>query len=203
MISLGASDSEVLEEMRRLRVLYTLKHTMRYQSIRNHDVHSESVAEHQFAMQVIAQYFLPLEDPDGELDRVRINEIMLFHELGEIETGDIVFHQKNDGHREEERRAAERVAKRLPESLQTIALERLHEFDACQMREAIFADAVDKIEPIFEIFEESALSTFKRLHITREMAVGNKKATTKNFPFMRMFLDVWERRAVSLNAFPV
>lgn len=71
-ISLKSSDKEVLEEMERIRVMYTLKHTMRYQSVRNHDEHSESVAEHLFSMQLIAHYFLALEDPAETLDRVRI-----------------------------------------------------------------------------------------------------------------------------------
>src|SRR3989338_3485938 len=202
MITLDSTDEEILDEMRRIRVLYTLKHTMRYQSVRDHDVHSESVAEHLFAMQVIAQYFLPLEDPHGQLDRIRINELMLFHELGEIETGDILFHRKNDADREAEKQAAERVARQLPEALQHIALHRLHEFDACETAEALFADAIDKIEPIFEMFEESVLPAFKRLHITRDMAVARKRDAAEHFPYMRRFLDAWENRAVSLNKFP-
>ena len=86
MISLDSSPDDILAEMRRIRELYVLKHTMRYRSTRDHSVHSESVAEHLFGIQVLAQYFLPLEDPSGTLDRVRINELILFHEIGEIET---------------------------------------------------------------------------------------------------------------------
>ena len=202
MIGPESSNADILEEMRRIRVLYTLKTTLRYQTTRDHSVHSESVAEHLFAMEIIAQYFLPLEDPKSSLDRTRIHELILFHELGEIETGDIVFHQKNDDHREEERRAAERIAKKLPASLQALALDRVREFDEGQTAEAKFADAIDKIEPIFEMFDESVLPAFRRLHITREMAVGNKRLATGDFPYMRKFLDAWEERAVSLDIFP-
>lgn len=202
MLALGASDTKILEEMEKIRVLYTLKRTLRYHSTRDHSIHSESVAEHLFAMEVIAQYFLPLEDPEGELDRTRVHELMLFHELGEIETGDILFHRKNDAQREEEKRAAERVAARLPDSLKGVALERVREFDACETPEATFADAIDKLEPIFEVFDGEVMTAFKRLHITHEMAVNGKKEATQAYPYMRMFLDAWERRAVSLGVFP-
>ena len=202
MLTLDSSNEDVLDEMKRLRVMYTLKTTLRYQTVRDTEVHSESVAEHLFAMEIIAQYFLPLEDPDQRLDRTKIHELILFHELGEIETGDIVFHQKSDSDRAFERLAAERVAKRLPESMQTLALERVQEFEEGETPEAEFADAIDKIEPIFEMFDEKVLPAFKKLHITRSTAVDNKKAATKRFPFMRKFIDAWEERGVSLDIFP-
>ena len=202
MLTLESSDREVLDEMEKIRVLYMLKRTLRYSSVRDHSTHSESVAEHIFAMEVVAQYFLPLEDSRGKLDRIRIPELILFHELGEIETGDILFHRKNDAHRAEERQAAERVAKKLPVSLQNIAIERLREFDACGTPEARFADAIDKVEPIFEMYDESVLPAFRSLHITRHMAVNGKREATEKYPYMRLCLDAWERRAVSLNIFP-
>ncbi len=201
MLTLESTDAEVLAEMEKLRVFYTLKTTLRYQTKRLND-HSESVAEHLFAMQVIAQYFLPLEDPDGKLDRVRVNELILFHELGEIETGDILFHKKTDDHREEERRAVQRVSKKLPDSMQALALERFNEFDRHETPEGRFVDAIDKIEPIFEMFAESVLPAFKRLEVNRTTAVNNKRAATEQFPYMRRFLDAWENRAVSLDIFP-
>ncbi len=201
MVTLESSHEDIIEEMRRLRVLYTLKTTLRYRSTRP-DEHSESVGEHLFAMQVVAQYFLPLEDPEGKLDRVRINELMLFHELGEIETGDIIFHRKTETDYANEQLAAERVAKQLPETMQAIALERVKEFDACETSEAKFAVAVDKIEPLFEMFDEKVLPLFKKQQVTRKDAVDKKRIAAKPFPYMSKFLDAWEARAVSLNIFP-
>ncbi|MDR3572147.1 MAG: HD domain-containing protein [Candidatus Pacebacteria bacterium] len=201
MMTLESTHEEVLAEMERLRVLYALKQTLRYMSKRP-DEHSESVAEHLFAMQVLALYFLPLEDPQGKLDRARINELILFHELGEIETGDIPFHKKNREHVAEEQRAAVRVSQRLPESMQQLALERSQEFEERKTPEALFAVAIDKLEPVFEMYEERVLPLFKRQQITRSFAVNVKREATKNFPYMRKFLDAWEARAVSLDIFP-
>ena len=191
MITLQSTDEEVIEEMRRIRVMYVFKHTLRYQSKRDYSEHSESVAEHIYSMNVIAQYFLPLEDPKGSLDRERIHELILFHELGEIETGDISFHQKEEEHRILERMAAQRVIETLPESMKPVARERLAEFEECITPEARFAFAVDKVEPIFEMFEEHVLPLFKKQNIPQGVAVGWKKESTKDFPYMRLFIDAW------------
>lgn len=203
MIALDSTHDEILAEIERIRVLYRLKHTMRYLSVRDQTVHSESVAEHLFAMQVIAQYFYPYEDPEGKLDRVRVNELMLFHEIGEIETGDIINHRKTDEHREIEREAARRVAEALPESLQMLALDRFREFEECQTPESMYANAIDKLEPIFEMWDQKiALPLFKKFNYTRDDAVSRKRETVKNFRYMQKFLDAWEKRAVALDTFP-
>ena len=204
MIALTSTDDEILAEMERVRVLYKLKYTMRYESARDMRVHSESVAEHLFAMQIISQYFLPLEDAGGKLDRVRINELILFHEIGEIETGDILNSKKTDQHRAIEREAAERVAESLPESMRALALERFHEFEQAASREAVFVQAVDKIEPLFELWDEQlALPLFKKHGIMRNVALDNKREATTTFPYMRRFLEAWDSRAMALDTFPV
>lgn len=202
MITLDSSNEDILAEMRALRELFALKHVMRYQSVRDAAVHSESVAEHLFGMQVLSQYFLPLEDPMESLDVRRIYELILFHEIGEIETGDILFHKKSADQKAEERKAAARVAARFPESLRTLALERFREFDECRTSEAKYADAIDKIEPVFHLFEDVGLRLFKELAISKNVAVANKLIATEPYPYMRRFLEAWTERAVSLNVFP-
>jgi putative hydrolase of HD superfamily len=202
MISLGSSDAEVLAEMKAIRELFALKYVMRYQSVRDMTVHSESVAEHLIGMEILSTYFLPLEDPTRKLDALRVYELILFHELGEIETGDILFHKKSHDQKLEEREAAKRVAARLPESLQTLALDRSREFDDCKTPEAKFADAIDKIEPVFHLFEDVGLQLFKKLGISKNVAITNKIRATEPFPYMRHFLDAWTARAVSLDVFP-
>lgn len=181
--------------------MYALKETMRYMSIRDNAVHSESVAEHLFGMMVLAQYFLPLEDPEHRLDKVRLSELILFHEIGEIETGDISFHQKKQEHVEREREAARRVADSLPTSMQSLAWERFHEFESCKTAEAEFAVALDKLEPIFQMMHELGHPLFKVQGITQAIGTDGKKIATAKYPHMRRFLDAWTEYMVSLKAF--
>lgn len=200
---LSASNDEIRAEMERIRVMYQLKYTLRYKSQRDQSVHSESVAEHMYAMNVIAQYFYPYEDPQGKLDRIRVNELMLFHELGEIETGDIISHLKTDEDRAHEIEAANRVVQLLPVSMRQTALERHSEYEECITPEAKYAKAVDKIEPIFEMWDESlALPLFKKYNVNRAAAIGQKYEATKDYPCMRRFIEAWEERLVALDVFP-
>ncbi|OGG53460.1 hypothetical protein A3C20_04280 [Candidatus Kaiserbacteria bacterium RIFCSPHIGHO2_02_FULL_55_25] len=200
---LTQSNEEVLEEMKRIRKLYALKSVMRYKTDRNRTVHSESVAEHLYGMQIISTYFLPLEDANRRLNWPHVAELILFHEIGEIETGDILFFQKRDADKEEERRAARRVADELPQSLQALAYERFIEFDACDTPEAKFADAVDKIEPIFELLDDVNVQSFKRLGLRKDIATNGKRLATKPYPYMRRFLDAWTEHMVSIEGFAV
>jgi putative hydrolase of HD superfamily len=201
MVSLDSTDEEILAEMRKIREMYILKHTMRYESVRDMSAHTESVAEHLFGMNVLVQYFLPLEDSEGALDRIRIHELILYHEIGEIETGDIISHKKTDEQKTIERLAAERVSKRIPESLAERALARFQEYEAGETAEAAFTIAIDKIEPMFEMFDESRWKYFKSQKMNKDISVGKKRRTTENYPYMRRFLDVWTEYMVSNNVF--
>lgn len=86
--------------------------------------------------------------------------------------------------------------------MQQLALDRLREFDECSTPEAMFTDAIDKLEPIFEMYDEHVLPAFKKLGITREIAVSGKKKAARNFPYVLRYIEAWERRAVSLDVFP-
>lgn len=196
------TNEEILDEMRRLRKFYALKGVIRYRGTRDGAIHAESVAEHLFGMQILSHYFLLLEDPNHLLDWGRISELILYHEIGEIETGDILFHRKFDAHRLEEHEAAKRVAAELPASLSEVALARFLEFEECKTDEARFVDAIDKIEPIFELFEHDiALGGLKRLGVTKDVGINGKYFATEPYPHMRRFLDAWTEYAVSQNAF--
>lgn len=202
MISLDSSHEEVLAELQRIREMYILKHTMRFKSTRDFTNHSESVAEHIFGMYVICDYFLGLEDPQVVLDRNRIHELILFHELGEIETGDISLKDKTEEHRIFERGAAARVAGRLPGGVGEKALERFQEFEAGSTPEAQFAVAIDKIEPIFEMSHPLGVPLFKSQGFTQEVSTNGKRAAVQGrYPYMSLFLDAWTEWMVSQKAF--
>src|SRR5690606_14524613 len=140
-------------------------------------------------------------EPNGTLDRTRIHELILFHEIGEIETGDFVSHKKNDKMLEEERAAAVRVAKRLPDGMSEKAIERFRETDEVNSPEAELAEAIDKLEPIFEMLPKERWPYYRQQNMNREISVIKKMRTTRKFPYMRLFLDVWTEFMVAHNVF--
>jgi putative hydrolase of HD superfamily len=198
---LAASDKEILEEIRRIREMYTLKHTMRYESARDHEVHSESVAEHIYGMFVLADYFLPLEDPERKLDRSKLHRLVLYHELGEIELGDTMFHKKSDANTRAEAEAAKVVAVRMPEHVRAPALASFEEFEAGTSPEARFAVALDKLEPIFELSTDIGSALYRQHGMNKEVAIGKKYVVSEGYPYLRRFLDAWLNWMVSINAF--
>lgn len=184
------NDEKVFEITEQLRIAYQLKRTLRYAGERDLTVHGESVAEHVFALQFLAQYFLPLEDPEGKIDRTRLYEILLFHDFGEIPSGDIPYHIKTEADEEKEREDALAVFASLPEPLNTIGRERWEEYEAGKTLEAKFAIALDKIEPVFELLDPVNEQSLKRLKFTYDMHVERKRNVMDSFPVMLHFTEV-------------
>ena len=143
-------DEEVMEIVRQLLVAYKLKKTLRYATKRDMSVHSESVAEHKFALLFLCEYFLPLEDPHQGLDGAKVRRIILFHDFPEIPYGDIPYYQKTPAHEAREKEAAIEVFASLPVMMRGFALASWQEYEGKKSPEARFAYALDKIEPLFE-----------------------------------------------------
>ena len=195
------SDKRILKEVRALRVGYGLKRTLRYDTKRDFSVHSESVAEHLFALHYLAIYFQPLEDPDHKLDMERVQRIITFHDFGEILHGDVPYHLKTAAHKAQEMRDAEIVFKSLPSTLRKIAKNSWQDFLEQKSREAKFVNALDKIEPIFELWDPVNEHSIKRLKHSYDSHFDKKFLAVKNFPVMRRFLEITSKDLLARKVF--
>lgn len=183
-------DLFVLEETRKIQYLYGLKTEIRYAYERHEDVHTESVAEHVYAMHVLASYFLPLEDSDKKLDWQKVYEMITFHDIDEVETGDMIGYLKTDAIRASEAAAAMRVIKRSPEVIKQHIQAVLEEYEALTTSEALFVKAIDRCEPIFHLFNEEGKKIFERNKTTREQSEGLKRPYVQNLPYLKRFFEV-------------
>lgn len=198
---LDMSDEEILKEAHQLRVAFGLKRTIRYASKRDLAAHNESVAEHVFGLIFLAQYFL-LHEPIGPtLDAGKLSRILLFHDFGEIKYGDAVTYHKTKEHEEREKEAAKEIFALLPPSLQRVGFDAWHEYEEHLSPEALFANALDKIEPLFELLDPVNEQSIKRLKVTLEMHLGNKVKAAKNYPIMMRFVDVLTKDMVERSVF--
>lgn len=184
------SDDFVMKEFRALIIGYRLKQTLRYNTKRDFSVHSESVAEHLFALHYLVSYFLPLEDPHSKLSVEKIHNTITFHDFGEILHGDIPYVLKTKQHEKQERKDAKILFASLPSSLQKVAKESWEAYEKQKTPEAKFVYALDKIEPIFELFNPINETSIMRLKQSYESHYTKKFLATKNFPTIRRFLDV-------------
>jgi putative hydrolase of HD superfamily len=153
-------------------------------------VHSESVAEHVFALIFLATYFLPLEEVGPSLDKAKLYEILLYHDFGEIINGDVLTYHKTENDREREAADAKKVFASLPASLQKIGHERWHEYEEQASPEAQFAYALDKVEPVFELLDPVNERSVKRFKITYLRHLGHKLKAAENYPVMKRFTNV-------------
>lgn len=187
---LKATSDEILAITRQLRVGYALKKTLRYAGSRDLDVHGESVAEHVFALLFLSQYFLPLEDAGQHLDKAVVYETLLFHDFGEIINGDVPYHIKTAEHEAQEQKDALTVFASLPTPVNDLSKERWSAYENHSTPEAYFVYALDKIEPLFELYDPINEQSMQRLKFTHEMNIKKKHMATEQFPVMRRFVDV-------------
>lgn len=151
-------------ELSALRRLLRLKNVLRAGWTR-HDIPSdkvESVADHSYGVALLSLLLCP-----AELDKTRVLELALLHDVAEIEVGDITPH---DGISSEEKRQRELSAARdllgglsEGESL----LKRFYEVTDAESPEARFVKAIDKLEMALQSLNyqdefELDLSEFRR-----------------------------------------
>lgn len=195
------SDEQIMKIVEQLRIAYQLKRTLRYSSTRDFNEHSESVAEHVFALFFLAEYFLPLEDPQGKLHVTKLYRMLLFHDFGEIAHGDVPYHWKTAAHQAQEHEDAKALFASLPVPLATTAEESWRMYEEQSSPEARFAYALDKIEPIFELLDPVNEKTLKRVKFTYQDHIERKLRATEDYPVMRKFIDVTTRDMVSRDVF--
>ncbi len=108
----------------------------------------ESVAEHVFATALLA--LLLSEDSPQALDRLRVLELALVHELGEIDAGDLTPADEvsSAAKHELESKGVQRVACLL--SSRDRILDLWHEYEAGETPEARFVRQIDKLEMAFQ-----------------------------------------------------
>ncbi|MEN9920363.1 MAG: hypothetical protein RL538_256 [Candidatus Parcubacteria bacterium] len=176
---------KILEDVKRLQYLFQLKEVIRSHLTRDERDTTESVAEHVFGMHVLAQYFLPLENPSHDWDTSLIYELISFHDIDEIETGDLVGWIKTDEDRKKEEDARTVLLTKVPESMRSKIADLLHIYKEQTLPEAKFVKAIDKLEPHIHFFKEKQRVMFKLNKVTAEKAMQIKVPYMVDFPYIK------------------
>ena len=154
-----------------LAVLHTaerLKDTTRhcYTSQGRH----ESVAEHSWRLTIMAFF---LQDEFPEADMMRVMKMCLFHDMGEVFTGDIPAFRKTQADEEEEGRQVEVWIQSLPHPYKNELTELFEEMEEKKTLEAQIYKALDRMEALIQ-HNEAALSTWLPLEYDLQMTYGEK-----------------------------
>jgi putative hydrolases of HD superfamily len=110
----------------------------------------ETSAEHSWHVALMALVLVKSTAPP-EVDGDRVLRMLLLHDLAEIDAGDLLLYAGEEAHRrhkDEERKAADRLFGLLPEG-EGVELRALwEEFEARATPDARFAAAIDRLQPL-------------------------------------------------------
>jgi len=187
-------DEFVLSESKKLNYLYGLKKEIRWNQNRNNISATESVAEHIYGMHVIAKYFLSIEEKAADLDLLKVSNMITWHDMEEIETGDIVSHHKTEADKKAAEKAIPVVLSKMPENMQSDVKSIIYEYEDQQTAEAKFVKAIDKVETLFEVWSEDYKKILHKNANTVESHLRTKKQYVEEFPYIMRFFELNTKR---------
>jgi len=144
----------------------------------------ENSAEHSWQVSLLALLLAP--HARQPVDPARVVEILLVHDIPEIDSGDqIVYRGRNEARTAAEREGARRIFGLLPEPQAGWCMSRWEEYEARQSNEARFAYAVDRLMPVLQNLENGGQSW-------RENDVPLEKVLAVNAAIGEALPSVWE-----------
>ncbi|UII24002.1 HD domain-containing protein [Fulvivirga ligni] len=139
----------LLKQIEFIKQIDQLKYIMRKTRLFNSDRH-ENDAEHSWHLAMMA--IVLAEHADEKVDLLKVMKMVLIHDIVEIDAGDTFLYDntKNHVNTEEELIAAKRIFGLLPEDQATDLIDVWQEFEAGETKEARFAKALDRLEPVMQ-----------------------------------------------------
>lgn len=197
------SEEFISSELEKIKYLYGLNRVIRFNLKRKEEFQTQSVAEHITNMIYLAFYFRPLEDQNDELNFYEVIKLIMFHDLGEIETGDIITVIKSSDDEKKEGLALETVKQKSPKYIADEVDRYLAEFNNPKTREGKFAQAIDKFEgQMFWIDKENikmAVEAINRVGVQAKVVhpIHMKKVFKMldeyHFPIIKKYLEIIEK----------
>ena len=133
-----------MEDLHKLRKFYELKKVERTARV---GLRRESPAEHTWSALILADYFLN-KMKNSKLDRLKVYELLMYHDVVEIEAGDVnLLNEQERQHKaEREREAVHVLQKHLPLELGAKFKHLFQEYEEGSTTEARFAKAIDALD---------------------------------------------------------
>jgi putative hydrolases of HD superfamily len=191
----------ILSEVAKIQYLYGLKYEIRYADERHEEDSTESVAEHIYGMHILCQYFLLLENPAGDWDKLKILEMILLHDIDEIETGDVIGYTKSQAMLDAEADAMRRVMQKSPEHMHRPMAAIIDEYELQESPEAKFVKAIDRFEPLIHLFNGKGKAVQHRGNTTRAQHMSLREDKLKPYPYLYAYYRVIEQEMFTQGFF--
>jgi putative hydrolases of HD superfamily len=192
----------VMSEVAKLQYLYGLKREIRYGQTRPEGDLTESVAEHIYGMHLLIHYFLPLENPAGDWDKLRIFSMATMHDFDEIETGDTISYLKTSYHYDEGIAATAEVIRKVPDTLRESVTDYLTEYNERKTVESQFVKAIDAFEPLIQMYSDFGRDIIAKNQQGAEQAYRVKHTPIQPFSIMYKYFSVIHTKMIEEGFFP-
>ncbi|MGI6012137.1 MAG: HD domain-containing protein [Ruminococcus sp.] len=138
----------------------------------------ENDAEHSWHMAVMA--FLLNEHANEKVDVLKVIQMVLVHDLVEIDAGDTYAYDEagNATKREREERAADRIFHILPEDQAEKLRALWEEFEAEETPEALFAHVLDNFQPL-SLNDANGGKDWKRKNVKKSQILKRNEKTAQ------------------------
>ena len=151
----------------------------------------ENSAEHSWQVCLLA--LLLADRASQPVDIQRVVEILLVHDIPEIDAGDQIVYQTHDSVRADaETQAAGRIFGLLPQPQAQMCMDRWTEYEARESREAVFAYAVDRMMPLVHNLGNDGQSW-------REHRIAQDRVVAVNAAIGDALPSVWEHLRAAIG----
>lgn len=146
----------------------------------------ENDAEHTWHLTVMAIILLEHAN-DRKLDLLKVINMLLIHDIVEIDAGDTFAYdvEGNKSKREREEKAANRIFGLLPEEQREQCLALWYEFEEMATSEAQYAAALDRLQPML-------LNFFNKGETWREHGITSDRVIARNKHIENGSEQLWE-----------
>lgn len=158
----------------------------------------ENDAEHSWHLAIMAitlyEYF------DKEIDLLKVIKMVLMHDVVEIDAGDTFCYdvKANEDKAEREQKAADRIYNILPYDQAEEYKSLWYEFEEGKTQEAIFANILDRIQPIMLNFETEGKLWIENNVSQKQVLQRNQKTLSGPKEIADYFIDILNK-AVELG----
>lgn len=184
MIVFSLNFMAMIDDINKFRVFNKLKSVYRANSVGDR---YESSAEHSWSCLILADFFLSKLNLD--LDRLKVYELLMYHDVVEIEAGDTPLHPEVSrlDKADREKKAMEFLHEELPAPLNDKFVSLFTEFEEQRTLESRFAKAIDAFDAI--IHEADYKEDWKGW--SEEFLVNKKLKFFEDFPGLKeAFLEL-------------
>lgn len=171
------TSAQLVKQITFIKEIDKLKYIQRKTKLFNSD-RNENDAEHSWHLALMA--IVLAEHANEPVDILKVVKMVLIHDIVEIDAGDTFIYdtQKDHTNTEEERLAAGRIFGLLPKEQAEELIAIWEEFEAGETKEARFAKAMDRLEPLLQNSSNNG-GTWNEPGVNYEKVYAKKSAINK------------------------